>query len=245
MEGQQGCGYVGDGCGELQVSVSFGRFDKDSLSWEKWSSFSPNKYLEEVEKCATPGSVARKAAYFEAHYRRIAARKAELLLLASSSSSSNGTDGNGAPPSVMASSREILEEGYHSICQQQEEEEEQNEDDMITLEKERLSFEVVLGESTAGRVADPFERSGEEKDEVSSVKDDLKEEEEEEIPAASGSDAVDAAKRSDNGREEAADFEFSSENVEIKSAVRLEMSARIREDTAKLESWRKPHKVPT
>ena len=42
----------------LQVFVSVGRFENDSLSWEKWSAFSPNKYLEEVEKCATPGSVA-------------------------------------------------------------------------------------------------------------------------------------------------------------------------------------------
>ncbi|XWS63602.1 hypothetical protein CRYUN_Cryun06bG0114600 [Craigia yunnanensis] len=62
----------------LEVSVSFGRFENDSLSWEKWSSFSPNKYLEEVEKCATPGSVAKKKAYFEEHYKKIAARKAEL-----------------------------------------------------------------------------------------------------------------------------------------------------------------------
>ncbi|KAK3443101.1 hypothetical protein EUGRSUZ_B03376 [Eucalyptus grandis] len=65
----------------LEVSVSFGRFENDSLSWEKWSTFSPNKYLEEVEKCATPGSVAQKKAYFEAHYKKIAARKAELLNL--------------------------------------------------------------------------------------------------------------------------------------------------------------------
>ena len=64
----------------LEVSVSFGRFENDSLSWEKWSAFSPNKYLEEVEKCATPGSVAQKRAYFEAHYKRIAAQKAAELL---------------------------------------------------------------------------------------------------------------------------------------------------------------------
>ncbi|XP_061344445.1 protein WVD2-like 7 [Gastrolobium bilobum] len=63
----------------LQMSISFGRFENDSLSWEKWSVFSQNKYLEEVEKCATPGSVAQKKAYFEAHYKNIAARKAELL----------------------------------------------------------------------------------------------------------------------------------------------------------------------
>ncbi|XP_047322779.1 protein WVD2-like 7 [Impatiens glandulifera] len=54
-----------------EVSVSFGRFEGDcSASWEKWSSFSPNKYLEEVEKCSTPGSVAQKKAYFEAHYNK-------------------------------------------------------------------------------------------------------------------------------------------------------------------------------
>ncbi|KAL2519483.1 hypothetical protein Adt_15730 [Abeliophyllum distichum] len=63
----------------LEVSVSFGRFESDSLSWEKWSSFSPNKYLEEVENISTPGSVAQKKAYFEAHYKKIAARKAEQL----------------------------------------------------------------------------------------------------------------------------------------------------------------------
>ena len=33
----------------LQVFVSVGRFENDSLSWERWSFFSPNKYLEEVE----------------------------------------------------------------------------------------------------------------------------------------------------------------------------------------------------
>ncbi|CAI9092807.1 OLC1v1028144C1 [Oldenlandia corymbosa var. corymbosa] len=63
----------------LQVSVSFGKYESDSLSWEKWSSFSPNKYLEEVEKCKTPGSVAQKKAYFEAHYKKIAAKKTEQL----------------------------------------------------------------------------------------------------------------------------------------------------------------------
>lgn len=63
----------------LEVSVSFGRFENDLLSWEKWSTFSPNKYLEEVEKYSTPGSVAQKRAYFEAHYKKIADRKTKLL----------------------------------------------------------------------------------------------------------------------------------------------------------------------
>ncbi|KAI3696536.1 hypothetical protein L1987_79554 [Smallanthus sonchifolius] len=74
---------MGDSVGSLGVSVSFGKYDTDALSWEKWSTFSPNKYLEEVGKCSTPGSVAQKKAFFEAHYKKIAAMKAaeaELLL---------------------------------------------------------------------------------------------------------------------------------------------------------------------
>lgn len=65
----------------LEVSISFGRFENELLSWEKWSSFSTNKYLEEVEKCAAPGSVAEKKAYFEAHYKKIATQKPELMEL--------------------------------------------------------------------------------------------------------------------------------------------------------------------
>ncbi|KAK9117102.1 hypothetical protein Sjap_016049 [Stephania japonica] len=59
----------------MNASISFGRFENDLLCWDRWSSFSQNKYLE---KCSTPGSVAEKKAYFEAHYKKIAARKAEL-----------------------------------------------------------------------------------------------------------------------------------------------------------------------
>eukprot|EP01018_Ginkgo_biloba_P023380 Gb_03209 [translate_table: standard] len=57
-------------------SISFGRFSIESLSWEKWSSFSQNRCLEELERCSAPGSVAQKKAYFEAYYKRIAAQKA-------------------------------------------------------------------------------------------------------------------------------------------------------------------------
>ena len=35
--------------------------------------------MEEVEKCATPRSVAQKKAYFGAHSKKVVARKAELL----------------------------------------------------------------------------------------------------------------------------------------------------------------------
>ena len=51
-------------------SISFGRFEAESLSWERRSSFSHNRYLEEVEKYSKPGSVTEKKAYFEAHFRR-------------------------------------------------------------------------------------------------------------------------------------------------------------------------------
>lgn len=51
-------------------SISFGRFESEVLCWERRSSFSHNRYLEEVEKCSKPGSVTEKKAYFEAHFRK-------------------------------------------------------------------------------------------------------------------------------------------------------------------------------
>ncbi|KAG2265472.1 hypothetical protein Bca52824_072551 [Brassica carinata] len=72
--------------GDMQVFAKiddkcrfFGRFENDSLSWEKFSAFSPNKYLEEAGKFATPGSVAQKKAYFEAHYKKVAERKSQIM----------------------------------------------------------------------------------------------------------------------------------------------------------------------
>ncbi|KAK4367400.1 hypothetical protein RND71_011192 [Anisodus tanguticus] len=65
----------------LGESISFGRFMSESLDWEKWSTFSSHKrYVEEAERYAKPGSVAQKKAFFEAHYKKIAAQKAAALL---------------------------------------------------------------------------------------------------------------------------------------------------------------------
>ena len=64
----------------LGQSISFGRFMSESLAWEKWSSFSHNRYVEEAERFSRPGSVAQKKAFFEAHYKNLAARKAVALL---------------------------------------------------------------------------------------------------------------------------------------------------------------------
>ena len=52
----------------------------ESLAWEKWSTFSHNRYVEEAERFSRPGSVAQKKAFFEAHYKNLAARKAAALL---------------------------------------------------------------------------------------------------------------------------------------------------------------------
>ncbi|XP_039059488.1 protein WVD2-like 7 [Hibiscus syriacus] len=65
-------------------SISFGRFANEPLAWERKSSFSHNRYLEEVEKCSKPGSVIEKKAYFEAHFRK------KALLQSSSSEGQNG-----------------------------------------------------------------------------------------------------------------------------------------------------------
>ncbi|KAL6983821.1 hypothetical protein U1Q18_017195 [Sarracenia purpurea var. burkii] len=70
----------GDPLRALTTSISFGRFLTESSGWEKWSCFSYNRYLEEAEKYSKSGSVAEKKAYFEAHYKRIAAKKAAMLL---------------------------------------------------------------------------------------------------------------------------------------------------------------------
>lgn len=68
-------------------SISFGRFENEPLAWERRSSFSHNRYLEEVEKFSKPGSVIEKKAYFEAHFRKKA-----LLLQGSSEGQTGGED---------------------------------------------------------------------------------------------------------------------------------------------------------
>ncbi|XP_009357938.2 protein WVD2-like 7 [Pyrus x bretschneideri] len=60
-------------------SISFGRFENEVLSWEKWSSFSHNRYVEEVENCLKPGSVIERKAYFEAHFKKKGFPKPNLV----------------------------------------------------------------------------------------------------------------------------------------------------------------------
>ncbi|CAI9752602.1 unnamed protein product [Fraxinus pennsylvanica] len=80
----------------LGESISFGRFMSESLSWEKWSSFSSHKrYVEEAERYAQPGSVAQKKAFFEAHYKRIAAQRAAAAALVDQENASNNVKDSG------------------------------------------------------------------------------------------------------------------------------------------------------
>ncbi|RAL40251.1 hypothetical protein DM860_008391 [Cuscuta australis] len=51
-------------------SISFGRFENEDLCWERRSSFSHNRYIEEAEKFSKPGSVTEKKAILEAHFKR-------------------------------------------------------------------------------------------------------------------------------------------------------------------------------
>ncbi|KAK9012453.1 hypothetical protein V6N11_040504 [Hibiscus sabdariffa] len=88
-----------EGSPVLGQSISFGRFMSESLSWEKWSTFSHNKYVEEAERYARPGSVAQKKAFFEAHYKTLAARKAAALLeQAKNSAAINATETEAQAP---------------------------------------------------------------------------------------------------------------------------------------------------
>lgn len=73
----------------------------DSVSWDKWSVFPHNRYVEEAEKFSRPGSVAQKKAFFEAHYKEIAARKAAALL----EQQANAASADAAKPSCKVELR--------------------------------------------------------------------------------------------------------------------------------------------
>ncbi|XP_022884002.1 protein WVD2-like 7 isoform X2 [Olea europaea var. sylvestris] len=93
---QMGYELQGNPMHALGESISFGRFMSESLSWEKWSSFSSHKrYVEEAERYSQPGSVAQKKAFFEAHYKRIAAQKAAAAALVDQENASNNVIDSG------------------------------------------------------------------------------------------------------------------------------------------------------
>lgn len=94
----------------------------ENLAWEKWSTFSHNRYLEEAEKSSKPGSVAKMKAYFDAHYGKIGAKKqvapeqaiddsgfveSEIVSSSSSSSSSPALNPEMAFPIIHSTTNEL------------------------------------------------------------------------------------------------------------------------------------------
>lgn len=63
----------------LTPSFSFGRYESD-LDWGKWSCFTQNRCLEEVQKLSKPGTVAAMKSYFEARYKRVVNKKSSSVL---------------------------------------------------------------------------------------------------------------------------------------------------------------------
>ncbi|KAH9606862.1 hypothetical protein KSS87_020270 [Heliosperma pusillum] len=135
----------------FQQSVSFGRFELDSLCWEKWSTFPTNKYLDEVEKCSTPGSVAQKKAYFEAHYKSIAARRAELLMDQERERETELV--NPDCSAVMSSGCNASEEELHNVNSVNRIDQRENENDIVDFHGE-VSVEHITVTSDGDSIVD-------------------------------------------------------------------------------------------
>uniref|UniRef100_A0ACD5U3F7 Uncharacterized protein n=1 Tax=Avena sativa TaxID=4498 RepID=A0ACD5U3F7_AVESA len=108
-------------------SISFGRFDLESLAWEKWSVFTNDRRTEEFVKFN--GLVAKKKAYFEKYFKRIRELKAlqqhnqqtELNLEYSgdgSDSSQTGEDEPVAKPASPSGSGTHVDESMGQITPQ-------------------------------------------------------------------------------------------------------------------------------
>ncbi|CAI9093288.1 OLC1v1028757C3 [Oldenlandia corymbosa var. corymbosa] len=128
----------------LTSSVSFGRFVSESLAWDRWSAFNQNRYLEEAERYSKPGSVAQKKAYFEAHYKNIAARKAAALLEQQCPENISSPAGNrmnerdNDPTAAMDLAQESRSE--HTVTAE------------IHVEENQLSTDVILSVDTEDQI---------------------------------------------------------------------------------------------
>ncbi|PON53756.1 TPX2, C-terminal [Trema orientale] len=215
----------------LEVSVSFGRFENDSLSWEKWSAFSPNKYLEEVEKCATPGSVAQKKAYFEAHYKKIAARKAELLeqekQAQNDSMRSEDPNGRDLISNTFTHDAEF-DESEDPIPAEEFKQEASLTDEIIHTNgvdlKEKV--EVVTSQECENSVVEKEEELDSKGDEAGLVKD---------VEAISVDSQVKMEARETLGRELGHDSKIKQEKVKYNN--HNEYDSKIKEEKVKLDNW--------
>ncbi|KAA3459427.1 protein WVD2-like 7 [Gossypium australe] len=131
----------------LGQSISFGRFMSESLAWEKWSTFSHNKYVEEAERYARPGSVAQKKAFFEAHYKTLAARKAAALLeQANAAAATNATESEAQNPNPQ-----MAETGSIYDCKE-------NNSEFVKVQSSSVDEPQVLLENNMKNEA--FEKNG-------------------------------------------------------------------------------------
>lgn len=118
----------------LGESVSFGRFVSESLSWDKWSTFSQNRYVEEAERYAQPGSVAQKKAFFEAHYKRIAAAKKAAALLEQQNAANNTPEPDlesGFCKNTPREIRTMIPSSQFVVDEQQEGKSQDSKDDLV------------------------------------------------------------------------------------------------------------------
>ncbi|XP_020988075.2 protein WVD2-like 7 isoform X2 [Arachis duranensis] len=122
----------GDSKRVLGESISFGRFLSESLNWERWSSFTSNRYVEEAEKYSKPGSVAAKKAYFEAHYKRKAAEKQAVL--AQEANEASGTFNSETLESNCNDSSDVAESSADAIVTSDEQPDKEADDCQVVID---------------------------------------------------------------------------------------------------------------
>ncbi|MED6138161.1 hypothetical protein PIB30_071667 [Stylosanthes scabra] len=123
----------GDSMRVLGESISFGRFLSESLNWERWSSFTCNRYVEEAEKYSKPGSVAAKKAYFEARYMRKAAER-EAALAEEANAQASGTFNSETLESNCSDSSYIAESNVDAIVTLDEQPEQEADDCPVDID---------------------------------------------------------------------------------------------------------------
>ncbi|XP_078434309.1 uncharacterized protein LOC144705483 [Wolffia australiana] len=88
-------------------SVSFGKYDFESLSWERRSAFTYDRRMEELEKLKAPGLVSKKKAFFEEYYKRLRAMKSLQVSDEAGSSLDCGLDDNPATIGVSCEDKSL------------------------------------------------------------------------------------------------------------------------------------------
>ncbi|KAM2858380.1 hypothetical protein COP2_023925 [Malus domestica] len=140
----------------LGKSVSFGRFVSESLAWEKWSTFSHNRYVEEAERYARPGSVAQKKAFFEAHYKKIAAQRAAALLEQANANVAAAAASENAPE-PKSESRDLKTRISTSEVFVDEQKEEKVEEEVYEPNRGEESFGKYTNDHNANTEMEKFE----------------------------------------------------------------------------------------